>query len=70
MLRIKKEFFQSRLSARETAQRAGVSPETLCRIVNGKQSPGYGEGQSAERIAQAVGWTGEVRALFEEVGGE
>ena len=70
MLRIEQDYFRSRPTIRETAQRAGIAPETLSRIVSGKQSPGYGDGQSAERIAQAVGWTGDVRELFEEIGGE
>ena len=67
MLRIEREFFRNKPTIRETAQKAGIAPETLSRIVSGKQSPGYGEGQSAERIAQAVGWTGDVHALFEEI---
>lgn len=66
MLRIKQEYFCNKPTVRETARNAGVEPETLSRIINGKQAPGYGEGQSAERIARAVGWTGDVRALFEE----
>lgn len=71
MLRIEREFFRNKPTIRETAHKAGIAPETLSRIVNGKQAPGYGEGQSAERIAQAVGWTGDVHALFAEVeGGE
>ena len=70
MLRIEQDYFRNKPTVRETACKAGIAPETLSRIISGKQAPGYGEGQSAERIAQAVGWTGDVHALFEEVGGE
>lgn len=66
MLVIEQVFFNKQPSMREIANRAGIAPETLSRIVNGKQTPGYGEGQSAERIARAVGWTGDIRELFAE----
>lgn len=69
-LLIKQRYFSDRLTIHDAAQMAGIAPETLNRIVNGKQTPGYGEGQSAERIARAVGWTGDVRELFAEVGEE
>lgn len=69
MLMIERIYFPKRpLAVCDVAQRANVAPETLSRIIGGKQSPGYGEGQSAERIAAAVGWTGDVHALFAEVG--
>ena len=68
MLRVK-TFFVGRPTIRETAQRAGLAPETLSRILNGRQSPSFAEGGSAERIAQALGWQGDVRELFEELGG-
>ena len=67
MLRIRHDYFVNR-TIKETAQTAGVEPETLSRIVNGQQRPGFGQGQSAERIAQALGFEGDPRELFEEVG--
>ena len=68
MLLIERDYFpKNQLVIREIAQKANVAPETLSRIISGKQSPGFGEGQSAERIAKAVGWTGDVHALFEEI---
>lgn len=71
MLLIEREYFpKNPLVVREVAKNAGISRETLSRIISGKQKPGYGEGQSAERIAHAVGWTGDVRELFAEVEGE
>ena len=52
----------------DVAERAGIAPETLSRLANGKQPPSYAEGGSAERIAQAIGWPKEGAAeLFEEV---
>lgn len=66
MLKIEK-LLSERPTIRAVADRAEIDPATLSRIIHGKQTPGYGEGQSAERIAQAVGWTGNVRDLFEEV---
>ena len=68
MLRIKKEYFRENPTIREVADKSELSTSTLSRIVNGKQSPGFGEGQSAERIACALGWTGDPAELFAEVG--
>jgi len=67
MLRIRWEMYEGGLLTNDIAERAGIAPETLSRIVNGKQAPGYGEGQSAARIAKAVGWSGDVHALFKEI---
>lgn len=67
MLRIKQEYFNNRMTLRAVAREARIEPETMSRIVNGQQAPGYGAGQSAERIAKALGWTGDIRSLFEEV---
>lgn len=67
MLRIEQEVFRKNPTIREVAHKAGIAPETLSRIINGKQAPGYGEGQSAERIAWAVGWTDDIHELFAEV---
>ena len=68
MLRIKAEYFPDRpCVVREVAQQAKIDPCTLNRIIHGKQRPGFGPGQSAERIAEAVGWKGDVGELFKEV---
>ena len=67
MLQIKYEAFRQNLTNREISKRAEISEESLSRIISGKQSPGFKRGQSAERIARAVGWKGDVRALFAEV---
>ena len=67
MLRIFFEMHELRLTGIEVAERAGIAPETLSRIMNGKQKPGYGAGGSAERIAQAVGYTGDPHELFKEI---
>lgn len=70
MLLIEREYFpRSPLVVREVAENAGIARETLSRIISGKQSPSFAEGGSAERIAQAVGWTGDLRELFAEVEG-
>ena len=52
---------------REIASDANIAPETLSRIVAGKQRPSFAPGGSAERIAEAIGWEGDVADLFEEV---
>ena len=69
MLRIEREYFpKNPLLIRDVAEKASIAPETLSRIIGGKQSPGYGEGQSAERIAAALDWPIDRAAeLFEEV---
>ena len=68
MLRIERDYFPKQPQrVREIAGKAGVARETLSRIINGKQQPGFGEGQSAERIAKALGYVGDPRELFEEV---
>ena len=69
LLRIKARYFNRRMTARAVAREAQLEPETFYRIINGKQRPGFGAGQSAERIAKALDWTGDVRELFEEVDG-
>lgn len=68
MLRIERDYFRNKPTIRETAHKADIAPETLSRIISGKQAPGYGKGQSAERIAAALGWpTDRAAELFEEV---
>ena len=67
MLRICWWVYENGFANADIAESADVAPETLSRIINGKQAPGYGEGQSAERIARAVGWTGDIHELFAEM---
>ena len=69
MNQLKIELFKKQLKGVEVARRAEVAPETMSRIINGKQMPGFKRGQSAERIAEAVGWTGDVHDLFKEAEG-
>ena len=61
MLRVKYEAFKYGLTNRE------ISEEYVSRIMLGKQRPGYKHGQSAERIARAIGWKGNPTELFEEI---
>ena len=67
-MRIKQLLISDKPTMREIAEAAGLEQETFSRIVNGKQQPSFAEGRSAERIAKAMGWSGSVRELFEEVG--
>lgn len=67
MLQIKKLFFHVNPSVRQIARDSGLEPETVSRIINGRQRPSFAPDGSAERIAKAVGWQGDVRELFEEV---
>jgi len=66
LLRIKKMFFHDNPSIREIARAAELQPETVSRIINGHQKPSFAPNGSAERIARALGWKGDVRALFVE----
>lgn len=52
MLRIEQEYFHNRPTIRETAQKAGIAPETLSRIVSGKFVfiPDAAEAASVERV--------------------
>ena len=54
-------------SMRKIADEAGIAPESLSRIVAGKQQPSFAPGGSAERIAGAIGWRGDPADLFREV---
>jgi len=68
MLLIEQKYFpKNPLAVQDVARKAGIARETLSRIISGKQSPSFAEGGSAERIAQAIGWTGDVHELFEEI---
>ncbi len=66
MLKIEK-LLSERPTIRAVADSAEIDPATLSRIIHGKQAPSFREGGSAERIAKAIGWTGEVSELFKEV---
>ena len=67
-MKIKQLLMNDKPTLREVARAAELEPESFYRIVNGKQQPSFAEGRSAERIAKAMGWSGDVRDLFEEVG--
>ena len=67
MLVIEKLYFpKERLSVAGVARKAQIDPATMSRIIHGKQKPGYGKNKATERIAAALGWKGDVRALFSE----
>ena len=61
------QIFKEAPSVRDVASKAGIAPETLSRVMAGKQRPSFAPGGSAERIAQAIGWTGDPAELFKEV---
>ena len=67
MLRIERDYFLPRVSVVSVAKKAGIDPATLSRIVHGKQKPSLWAGGSGERIADALGYEGPLRELFEEV---
>jgi len=69
MLQIRYEIFARELSVREVARLAHLTPETISRIIHGHLRPGFGPGQSAERIAAAVDWDGDLQELFAETEG-
>ena len=64
MKRIKQALSDHGMTQKELAGKAGIDPATVSRIVNGKTAV-YG-GWSV-RIAEALGWTGDPKELFEEV---
>lgn len=70
MKRIEREMKERGITQTALAEETGIHRVTVNRIIGGKQAPGFGEGQSAERIAQAIGYAGDLHALFEEIGGE
>lgn len=65
MKRIKQALSDHGMTQKELAEKAGIDPATVSRIVNGKTAV-YG-GWSV-RIAEALGWTGDPEELFEEMG--
>lgn len=64
MLRIVKERKARGLSQAKLARLADVNVSSLCRIEAGKE-PEYPK--RGQRIADALGWTGDYRELFEVV---
>ena len=52
------------MSQRELAERAHVNETSLSRIIHGRE-PAYPK--RGERIAAALGWTGDPTELFEEL---
>lgn len=64
MLRIERELFERHMSQAECARLASVNQTSMSRIVRGKEPAFPNRGK---RIADALGWEGEVSKLFEEV---
>lgn len=64
MVRLKLELLRRDMSQRELAERAHVNEASISRICRGKE-PAYTK--RGERIAAALGWTGDPEGLFEEV---
>lgn len=64
MLRVEVERKRQGLSQAQLARRAEVNATSLSRIERGREEAYPHRGK---RIADALGWTGEVSALFEEV---
>lgn len=62
--RLQYELLRQGVSQRELARKARVNETSLSRICNGKE-PAYPA--RGKRIAEALGWTGDPMALFEEV---
>lgn len=64
MNRLQVELIRRGMSQRELAERAHVNETSLSRIIHGRE-PAYPK--RGERIARALGWTGDPAPLFEEV---
>lgn len=64
MLRLQKVLEEKGLSQSKAARLADVNQTSFSRIVRGVEPPYSGRGQ---RIADALGWTGDWTELFEEV---
>lgn len=64
MIRLQLELLRRDMSQRELAKRAHVNEASISRICRGKE-PAYTK--RGERIAAALGWTGDPAQLFEEV---
>ncbi len=65
MLRIKRVLREKGLSQSKAARLADVNDTSMSRIVRGVEPPFPRRGK---RIADALGWEGDWRELFEEVG--
>lgn len=64
MLRIVLERQRKGISQSKLSRLADVNAASMNRIENGKEPPYPRRGQ---RIADALGWTGDYQELFEEV---
>ena len=64
LVRLKLELLRRGMSQRELAERAHVNETSLSRIIHGRE-PAYPK--RGERIAAALGWTGDPTELFEEL---
>lgn len=67
MLRIELELKKRGLSQAKAARMSDVNESSMSRIVRGVEPPFPHRGQ---RIADALGWDGNWRELFEEIGGQ
>lgn len=67
MLVIAQEIKKRGLTQAKLARKSDVNETSMSRIVNGKEPPFPQRGQ---RIAAALGWSGDWRRLFEEAEGE
>lgn len=63
MLRIQSELDRLRMSQAECARRAGINQTSMSRICSGKE---LAYPQRGARIAEAIGWEGDLQELFEE----
>ena len=64
VLRIKKFLGERCMTQTEAAELCGLKQQAFNRIVNGIEPPYPKRGQ---RIADALGWAGDWRVLFEEI---
>ena len=67
MIQLDSEMRVRGITQEALAELAGINRVTLNRFIHEKQTPGYGPGGAAERIASAMkefGWSGSVRELF------
>lgn len=64
MTRLQLELLRRDMSQRELAKRAHVNEASISRICHGRE-PAYPK--RGERIARALGWTGDPAELFMDV---
>lgn len=64
MLRIAKELADQGKTRADVARATGMHPSTVGQIVAGRMKPYPGQ---AAKIADALGWKGDIAELFEEV---